>query len=179
MRDFQVRDTSVNNLGNSKGMSRSQGLWMSQAYGRNWKNFQARAECVSSWCEVEYHYQDASFKLNLAALQGSSVEEVLKNWEFLSKIQFCPVSWLNNRVEIDWVSARGTKLSSLLQGCYFHLWTESSNWERGADPWAALPLSLSLTAQVCAVLRAEQQLSLTPQIPAHSRGIPREQHLSI
>lgn len=37
MRDFQVRDTSVNNLGNSKGMSRSQGLWMSQAYGRNWK----------------------------------------------------------------------------------------------------------------------------------------------
>lgn len=85
MRDFQFRDISVNNLGNSKGLSKSQSLLKFQAYGRNWKKVSSHSwmclHLMWDWISLS----DASFKLNLVSLWGTSVEKVLKNEEFLQK----------------------------------------------------------------------------------------------
>lgn len=69
--------------------------------------------------------------------------------------------WQNKKVEIDWFSARGTKLSSLLQGNQFIISTLELKTaiQKGAQnheqpclyPW-------SLAAHICAVLKAEEQL---------------------
>lgn len=110
--NFQFRDISVNSLGNFKGLSRSQSLLMLQTYGRNLKKSVMPELNVSpadalDECEIEYHYQDTSFTLNLTALLRELCRRdrnAQKERCFLWKL--CPVSWLK-RVEENWVLARG------------------------------------------------------------------------
>lgn len=73
------------NLENSKGLSRTQCLLKFQAYSRNWKKVSSQSwmclQLMWDWIPLS----DASFKLNLVSLSGSSVEKVLKNKGFLPK----------------------------------------------------------------------------------------------
>lgn len=70
--DFQFRDILVKSLGNFKGLSRRQSSDIANIQEELEKSFKSEFNVSPAGtldeCETEYHYQDASFTLNLAAL---------------------------------------------------------------------------------------------------------------